>query len=208
MEAGCYFSSLWRMGAPSQPAWMRCVRQLMTFRALTAECFSFREQLDRNYYIVGELLPSWAQLLYAKETCLSLQDKSHPTAVWSGALCHIQEFSPTFWHFGKITSVCSGYWVLRAWSVWQKVRMWGGETQLCPSEPLPVSQLISNTGMELPNLPEVPQGLTSWCGWHDGNHTSSMTQTKVLQPCVTTRSIFSLLRHFKNCCWQKQRPSK
>lgn len=56
---------------------------------LTAECFSFREQLDRNYYIVGELLPSWAQHLYAKETCLSLQDKSYCTAMWSSVLCQI-----------------------------------------------------------------------------------------------------------------------
>lgn len=89
MVTGCDFSSLWRIGAPSQPAWMQRVRWLLTFKALTAECFSFREQLDRNYHIVGELLPSWAQHLYAKETCLSLQDKSHRAAMRSRVSCQI-----------------------------------------------------------------------------------------------------------------------
>lgn len=57
----------------------------MTFKALTAECFSFREQLDRNYYIVEELLPSWAQHLYAKENLsfTSRQIASHSSVVWS-----------------------------------------------------------------------------------------------------------------------------
>lgn len=50
-------------------------------------------------------------------------------------------------------------------SVAESQDMWWGKPQPwhcpMPSVPLPVSQFVSKMGMELPNLPEVRQGLTS-----------------------------------------------
>lgn len=100
--------------------------------------------------------------------------------------------------------------MLRAWSVWQKVRTRGGKTQLClcmwaSSFPKWAWSFPTFQRCHKDWIPVVGEILKSW---HDGNHMSAMSQTEVLRPCLTVRSIFSLLRYFKNCCWKKQHPSK